>query len=273
MLEKIISGGQTGADRAALDVAIKYNIPHGGWIPLGRTTEDGPLPGRYRLRQMASPDYRDRTRQNIIDSHGTVIFSREPLHGGSRLTLEFASIARRPHIHVNLTHNDAFEAAVIVQSFIRENQIRLLNVAGPRASHDPGIYQDVKTILEAALYLFYLDGHGDDHRSGQVTFPEPVAPEFPEDILSAVYLLADDLALRDKVFIARQDDSRVRAFYFAWLDIVRARLGFDQGNDRLLADCKSEGMPDFFTVEDGVMEIIKALKRFCEKSFLLKVVK
>jgi hypothetical protein len=76
MINKIISGGQTGADRAALDFALKFNIPHGGWIPKGRIAEDGPLPAKYQLQEMPTSSYPKRTEQNVIDSDGTLIFSR-----------------------------------------------------------------------------------------------------------------------------------------------------------------------------------------------------
>ena len=83
MIEKIISGGQTGADQAALDAAIKYNFPHGGWIPKGRKTEDGRLPDEYKLKEMSTDSYKERTEQNVIDSDGTVIISHGDLTGGS----------------------------------------------------------------------------------------------------------------------------------------------------------------------------------------------
>ena len=76
MIKMIISGGQTGADRAALDVAIEHNFPHGGWIPKGRLTEDGPLPEKYLLKEMPTDSYPRRTEQNVIDSDGTLIISR-----------------------------------------------------------------------------------------------------------------------------------------------------------------------------------------------------
>jgi len=85
MLEKIISGGQTGADRAALDVALKFNIPYGGWVPKGRIAEDGPLPRKYQLQEMPTPSYPARTEQNVIDSDGTVIFSHGKPAGGTVL--------------------------------------------------------------------------------------------------------------------------------------------------------------------------------------------
>jgi len=86
MIKKIISGGQTGADRAALDVAIKFNIPHGGWIPKGRIAEDGPLPDKYQLQEMPTSSYPKRTEQNVIDSDGTLIFSRGKPTGGTDYT-------------------------------------------------------------------------------------------------------------------------------------------------------------------------------------------
>ena len=87
MIEKIISGGQTGADQGALDAAINLGIPHGGWIPKGRITEDGPLPDRYNLIEMPSASYPDRTRKNIRESDGTLILSHSRLTSGSELQI------------------------------------------------------------------------------------------------------------------------------------------------------------------------------------------
>ena len=96
MIKKIISGGQTGADRAALDVAIKFIIPHGGWIPKGRITEEGPLPDKYKLQEMSTSSYPVRTEQNVIDSDGTLIISHGELTGGSAYTRKMA-MKTRPH--------------------------------------------------------------------------------------------------------------------------------------------------------------------------------
>ncbi len=86
MIEKIISGGQTGADRAALDVAIKLGIPHGGWIPKCRPTENGRLPDKYKLKEMPNKSYPKRTEQNVIDSDGALIITHGKLTGVSKLT-------------------------------------------------------------------------------------------------------------------------------------------------------------------------------------------
>lgn len=272
MLKKIISGGQTGADRAALDTAIKFNIPHGGWIPRGRKTEEGPLPERYRLREMPGQEYQERTKQNVMDAQGTAIISRGRLTGGSALTQSFARVCGKPNVHIDLSMNEAFEASLVLQSFILENQIEVLNVAGPRASHDPGIYLDVKTILESVLYLFFLDN--ETKRKIRADLPQRMKKvDFPEQIEDAADIVVQDLSLRARTYIARMEEARLQDLYFSWHEYVRRRVGFDNGNDPLLKSCQGDLDLAFFSVEDSVMEILKTVKTHLEQSHTLRVVK
>jgi hypothetical protein len=148
MIKKIISGGQTGADQAALDFAIDHDIPHGGWIPKGRKTEDGILPDKYHLDEMPTASYPKRTEKNILDSDGTVIFSRGNLTGGSALTRKLAKQRNRPWLHVDLDRVTAREAVQIIVGWIDRHDIQVVNVAGPRASKDPGIHDIVVDIFE-----------------------------------------------------------------------------------------------------------------------------
>ncbi len=134
MIKKIISGGQTGVDQAALDVAIKLNIPHGGWIPKGRKTEDGVLPDKYQLQEMSSTSYPKRTEKNVLDSDGTLIVSYGNLTGGSALTRKMAKKHNRQWIHIDLNKFSVPEAVQAVRSWIEGNVIAVLNVAGSRAS-------------------------------------------------------------------------------------------------------------------------------------------
>lgn len=133
---KIISGGQTGVDRASLDVAIELGIAHGGWCPLGRLAEDGRIPDRYLLRETDSPDYADRTERNVLDSDATLILFRGRCSGGTELTRWHAVRHGRPHLAVNL--ESAMQAADI-RRWLDENRVETLNVAGPRESYNPGI--------------------------------------------------------------------------------------------------------------------------------------
>jgi putative hydrolase of the HAD superfamily len=153
ILTKIISGGQTGADRAALDFAIKHNIPHGGWIPKGRLTEAGRLPDRYQLRETPRQSYAERTERNIIDSDGTLIVSHGKLTGGSLLTRQYAKRQRRPWLHIDLDRDNSLPgAAAVVSRWLDAHAIKVLNVAGPRASKDPAIYRSVMRLLQKTLY-------------------------------------------------------------------------------------------------------------------------
>ncbi|MFZ5797820.1 MAG: putative molybdenum carrier protein [Thermodesulfobacteriota bacterium] len=146
---RIISGGQSGADRAALDAAIRLGIPHGGWLPRGRKAEDGPLPAHYRLRETETARYRERTEKNIVDSDATLILSFGPLTGGSALTESLALRHDRPCLIIDLAEVPRAEAAAAVEQWLRRYKIRTLNVAGPRASNQPGIYDAVLDLLLA----------------------------------------------------------------------------------------------------------------------------
>jgi len=151
MVNKIISGGQTGADRAALDVAIKLGISHGGWIPKGRLTENGMLDDKYHLKEMETANYNKRTEQNVIDSAGTLIISHGKLTGGSDHTRDMVLRHGRPWLHIDLNKTESFQAAKQIRSWLAEHEIEVLNVAGPRASKDSAIYQATVDILETAF--------------------------------------------------------------------------------------------------------------------------
>jgi hypothetical protein len=145
-LERIVSGGQTGVDRGALDAAIMLDVPHGGWCPLGRLAEDGRIPSAYQLRETPSPEYPVRTEQNVIDSDGTLILYRHRLFGGTELTRRLCRKHRRPVISVDL-NADGDQDIQRVRQWLQGDEIRVLNVAGPRESSSPGIARETKQFL------------------------------------------------------------------------------------------------------------------------------
>jgi len=145
---KIISGGQTGVDRAALDAAIELGIPHGGWCPAGRRSEDGRIPDRYQLAETDSTEYRVRTERNLLDSDGTLIVCRGKLRGGTKLTRRFASRHDKPCFVVDLQESPEPE---MVRQWIRECKIATLNIAGPRESQQPGIAEEARQFIAAVL--------------------------------------------------------------------------------------------------------------------------
>lgn len=149
-IQKIISGGQTGVDRAALDFAIKYDIPHGGWCPKGRRAEDGVLPKCYQLKETPSLDYKERTEWNVRDTHGTLIISDDAkLTGGTKYTLSCVKKYKKPYLIIAPHH--LTDPVNDVLNFLKNNQIHILNVAGPRASKSKQIYEFALDVLTRTL--------------------------------------------------------------------------------------------------------------------------
>jgi hypothetical protein len=149
-VQQIVSGGQTGADRAGLDWALTHGLAHGGWCPRGRRAEDGPIPARYLLAETASGTYPPRTEANIRDSDATVVFtlgSEYRPRSGTALTLGLAARAGRPYLHL---WGPAGQAGADLAAFLAMHGVRSLNVAGPRASGEPKIYDYVLAVLDAA---------------------------------------------------------------------------------------------------------------------------
>ena len=147
-IEKIISGGQTGVDRAALDAALELGIPCGGWCPKGRRAEDGVIPSKYPLEETSSPDYPQRTEFNVQDSDGTLILTWGPPMGGTLLTLKLARKHRKPCRLVDLAEGLDVSS---VREWLSKSGIETLNVAGPRESEAPGIYEQALDFLRKAL--------------------------------------------------------------------------------------------------------------------------
>lgn len=146
----IISGGQSGVDRAALDAALKHGIPCGGWCPAGRIAEDGTLPARYPLRELEG-GYIERTRANVVDSNGTVIIYASVLEGGTERTMHFCVEHGKPYLLIDSDETAPARAAERIAQFIAQHHIALLNVAGPRASKQPRIYDYALAAMEALL--------------------------------------------------------------------------------------------------------------------------
>ncbi len=150
---KIISGGQTGSDRAALDAAIESGVEYGGSIPKGRLAEDGKIdPIKYAsLTELESDSYLVRTRKNVEDADATLAFTDGALTGGTQKTIEFAEEFRKPYLHINFQAMSADDAVAEITGWLNMIHPKVLNVAGPRESGSPGIYSKVYEVFKMVL--------------------------------------------------------------------------------------------------------------------------
>lgn len=146
-VKKIISGGQTGVDQAALDAAINCGIAYGGWLPGGRKTEAGPLSSKYIMDEMVSSAYPDRTRKNVEAADATVIISKGLLSGGSMLTHTLAVSLDKPCLHIDLLGCDVVQRARAAAGWIEDNSFATVNFAGPRLSSDTSIYASAYELI------------------------------------------------------------------------------------------------------------------------------
>jgi hypothetical protein len=264
-IEKIISGGQTGADQAALDVAIKLDISHGGWIPKDRITENGTLPDKYKLKEMPTDSYEARTEKNVIVSDGTLILSHGQLSGGSKLTLEIAETHNRPYLHVDLKKTIAFNASQKINLWIRNNNIKILNVAGPRASKDPNIYQATMDVLEAVIYMNMIK----PDLSGQEIYNKTI----PVTVEDAVNQLISEMPLKDKTIMANMTENELPGLHFSLGIYITKNYDLRAAGSMLFESCKTKSGDDFLHHDDALNIIIKDLWKKLRETHKLRLVK
>lgn len=274
MLKKIISGGQTGADQAALDVAIKLGIPHGGWIPKGRITEIGALDKKYKLQEMETTHYNKRTEQNVIDSDGTLIISHGRLTGGSDYTREMAILHHRPWLHINLKKTGAFQAAEKIKSWITENDIEILNVAGPRSSKDPDIYDATVDIIETVFYLDLIDDTLPTSFSVTPKRSAQLEKEIlPKTVEEAADRLLSKLSLRDKTMIANIPKDNLTDLYHSLEDDMQKEIGFWLTSKSLLESCHSISGDTHLNEFGASLIIMQRLWEKLQKTNVLRIVR
>ena len=265
MIKKIISGGQTGADQAALDAAIAWQISHGGWIPKGRLTEAGRLPNKYKLDEMPTDSYPARTEQNVIDSDGTLIISHGPLTGGSNFTKNQAVKHKRPYLHIDLNETDVFKAALAIHDWITGYSIKTLNVAGSKASKDKYIYQATMHLLTTVFHMQLIEDSMPD--------PYKAIPFMPKTVEEAVDILVLRMPLRVKAHIARMEEHELTSTHPSLEGYFRNTFGLWSGNDALLQDCRMRLGEDDIHEDDASTLIIRELWQRLRKTHSLKVVK
>jgi hypothetical protein len=272
MIRKIISGGQTGADQAALDAALNLGIPHGGWIPKDRLTEKGALPDKYKLTEMPDTSYASRTEQNVIDSNGTVIISHGPLSEGSDYTRQMAIKHHRPWLHIDLNQTPAFKSATLISAWIDKNNIEILNVAGPRASKDSQIYSAVLKLIETVHYLQLLEISPREAGDLKSANPSPFE-NMPPTVEEAVEMLIDQLPLKQKATIANMDESELIKLKPSLGKYILNKFDLGFGNEKLTKSCLTQANFPLHSEDDAAAVIVKELWRKLKETHKLRIIK
>ena len=274
IVKKIISGAQTGADRAALDFAIDSGLPHGGWVPKGRKAEDGVIPDKYSVREAPTANYVRRTELNVIDSDGTLIISHGPLTGGSAKTMAFAVKHNKPRLHIDLEQTAEFLAAVEINHWINQHGIETLNVAGPRASHDPKIYDATFNILETIFHIGIIEQNMPDLISKPPKMEGRLKTEkHPDTVEEAIDRLSAELTLRQKVRIASLKEDELDALYYSLGAYIRQNFGLEDGNKKLVESCRTVTGKHDLHEDDAPLFIIRQFWKRIRETHPLRIVK
>ena len=271
MIEKIISGGQTGADQAALDAAIKIGIPHGGWVPKGRITENGPLPDKYKMIEMPTKSYPERTDKNITESDGTLILSHGLLTGGSEYTRKLALKFNKPLLHVNLSKKTRFDTAVLINNWIVDYDIKTLNVAGPRASKDSKIYQATLDIMQSVLFLCFSENNfiHKAKRWNEIDHPS----DMPQTVDEAAADIIAGMNLRDRSIMANLSEEDLISLQLTLGLYIKQQLEVWSVNEQLKASCLQACKENGLDESNSAMIFIEKIWKKLKETHKLKVVK
>jgi len=275
MIKKIVSGGQTGADRAALDAALKVGLSHGGWISKGRKAEDGPIPDKYKLQEMTTASYRKRIQKNVLESNGTVIFSHgRTLTGVSKLTKKLAEKHHKPCLHINLNKLHALYAVPVIRTWLFEHGVEVLNVAGSRASNDPEIYDEVLQIFEGLywtsklkdqLWTSITKSKSDETKRQHLRLPKTV-DEAVDQILA-------EMSFEERTAIAYLTERDLAPIQYTLNIYLREQLKDCSVNRGLMEDCVAKSETKDLDEAEASNVIIKDLWKRLQETHRLRVVK
>jgi len=277
MVKKIISGGQIGADQAALDAALKLDIPHGGWIQKGRKTQSGILPEKYKLKEMPTASYGKRIEQNVMDSDSTLIISHGRLAGGADNSRKMALEHKRPLLHIDLAQIDIAQAARLINSWISQHHIEILNVTGTRTSEDPHIYKATMDILESVFYLSQVDNKTLTLDPQNYTLPEKdqksSAPVHPKTVEDAVEHLIAEMPLKDRTTMANLLKEELGPLNLNLGIYIRNQL-FDKGaNRKLFESCCRVVENEHLSASGATFVIIEKLWEKLRETHRLRIVR
>lgn len=274
MIEKIISSGQPGVPRAALDAALKLGISHGGWISKGRTTEDGPLPEQYDLQEMPDQNPSERTKKNIRESCGTLILTLGKAVKRVEFITKIANRYSKPHLHVDLETTPAFSAATRINDWIVDNGIRVLNVTGPSPSRHTELYQATLDLLQAVFFLNLTEANLSDPIHAQHTTQDTAGrTPPPQRIEDVVEVILNKMPLKDRTTMANLREEELPPLQLTLGLYIKRQLDRWHRSDAFIASCLAAAKEEGMDQTNLTMLVIKKLWRQLRATHRLRIVK
>ena len=274
MIRKIISSGQTGVELAALDIAVKLGISHGGWITRGKRNEDGPLPDIYDLKATASLKWQDTLEKNVSDADGTLIISKGMKTDRTEAAVQAALRLQRQLLHLDLRNYPLFEAAALANSWLTQKHIQVVYITGPQASEDAQLYTQTAKILETVFYLgFVKSGLQPDQTALRVTDDVREGAHYPQSVADAVERLKNTLSLKDRSFLANLQPDELNHLHSGLSEYIKQNFGLYADNQPLLQSCAETGKLYQPLPDEACAVIIHELWKNLRGTHKLRVIK
>jgi len=277
MIRKMISSGRTGVELAALDVAVKLGLSHGGWAPRGLRNEDGIIEKRYGLHEVVSVGFKRAMDENVIHSDGTLLITRGEKSVETQYAVEAALRHQRQFLHADLSQHSAFEVASLVSSWVSMNHVLVAFVTGPSASRDALIYRQSKKILETAFYLeFVKTGLHPDHSDLRELSPGDETGrlvDLPATVTEAVQQLKATLPLKDRTTMANMQANELNHLESGLGEYIKQKFGLYLDNTKLIQSCAEAGKLDHPLPDEACAVILRALWYDLKSTHKLRVIK
>jgi hypothetical protein len=277
MIRKILSGGRTGVEMAALDVATKLGIDHGGWTGRGMRNEDGAIERRYGLKEVVAMGFHKAMEENVLHSDGTLVVTRGVKSIESQSAVESALRNQRQLLHVDLSQHPAFEAASLISSWVSMNNVLVAYITGPSAQQDGKIYRDVQKILETAIYLeFVKTGLHPDRPEQMVAAPNEAGAKkagFPQTVEEAVQRLKQVLPLKDRTLLSNLQADELDHLHTGLGEYIKQNFGLYMDNEPLMASCADMRHVNKMLPDEACTVILRALWQDLRDTHKLRLVK
>lgn len=274
MIRKLISSGQTGVELAALDVAIKLGIDHGGWVARGKRNAQGILSDVYNLNEVSVLGFKTAMEQNVISADGTLLVTRGKKSRRTQYAVEMSLKHQRQLLHVDLSQNSSFEAASLISSWNSLQHIKIAFVTGPQADNDPNIYEQLLKILETAFYLGFvktglqppfIDRESESHLGH--------SKDYPFSVDEAVIRLKSVLSLKDRAYFANMQAGELDHMRTGLSEYIKQKFGLYAGNAPLMKSCAEIGKRINPLVDEACAIILRALWKDLQQTHKLRVIK